>query len=149
MHCHEKIQFADVIQVAGQTADTISDAIRVDARRLAGKNLIATVISSVKTSNETAMLNPADHSSIRARTRLPIHRIAYAAHTVNLARHEFVNNKNGRSAIAESLNSAYLSCAKADRRSSKISFDLLPHHGSRRAPSFMISLKVHQISRDI
>jgi hypothetical protein len=88
------------------------DAISVAARRLAGKNLIVTVISNVETSNERAMLNRAHDSSIHARTRLSIHRIAYTVHMLNLARNEFVNNKKGRPAIAESLNSAYLSVRK-------------------------------------
>jgi hypothetical protein len=38
--------------------------------------------------------------------------IAYMAHTVNLARHEFVQKKKSHAAIAESLNSADLSLRK-------------------------------------
>jgi hypothetical protein len=45
-YCDEKNQFADIIQVSGQTAGARFDALSVGVRRLAGKNLIAPVNSS-------------------------------------------------------------------------------------------------------
>jgi hypothetical protein len=40
----EKAQFADVLHAADESADTMSNAITVGLRPLAGRNLILTVI---------------------------------------------------------------------------------------------------------
>jgi hypothetical protein len=77
VYCHEKIQFADMTQLADQTTDIMSNALCVAVRWLA-ENLIVAAISIYRGSNETAMLQPTHNCSIQAQARFldaqdPVH----------------------------------------------------------------------------